>query len=50
MNSEEYESNKKEMLEDDEDKTTDIFEIKGKQKVIYQGDILNVVGFFKTTY
>ena len=47
MNSEEYESNKKEMLEDDEDKTTDILEIKGKQKVIYQGDILNVVGFLR---
>jgi hypothetical protein len=49
VNEEEYETFKQQNTEnvDLEDETTDLLEIRGKQKVMFQGDILNVVGFLR---
>ena len=49
MNEEEYETSKLEKNDntDLEDETTELLEIRGKQKVMFQGDILNVVGFLR---
>ena len=48
MNEEEYETTKLENNDADlEDETTDLLEIRGKQKIMFQGDILNVVGFLR---
>ena len=47
MTEEEYETSKIKSEDPDEDEITDILDINGKQKIMYQGDILNVVGFLR---